>query len=787
MTPDDTALRAFGAEVQRLIDRQDLTRERTYELFRQVLLGEQPDLQQGALLAALVAKGETPEEIAGAWQAIVEFDTVPAALASLDAARARGPLVENSGTGMDTLKTFNVSSAAAIIAAAKGARLARHGARALTSRCGAVDILEAVGVDVDCDAATVERSIDVAGIGIFNGMSPAVHPGGLGRILSQIRFGSTLNIAASLANPVRPTHGVRGVYADGMLGPVGDVMMEIGYEHALVVHGYDDRREGGMDEFSVLGTTVVSELRADGSRDAYTVEPEDFGMRRARHDEIAPLDELRDEAVRFVQVLGGRGHEACGDAACLNAAAVLYVAGRAVDLTRWARAGARGRGERRGPRQARGVGGSAGRRRRAAGGRRGPPLGASRGGGPAGLRRAAGPGPSPGPALRARAAAAWLTGRPAGTTIERGRRPRLVTGVARPQPSRRGDHGTPVVRRARLRSRLPVGRRPHGRARGPCRRPRRGPGWRPSGTWTIALYVNADNDLEYTWPRFTLPALQRIPVSPKVNVVALLDKESKTGSYLYRVRGSQVTTVRHWATERDFGKGETFQWFLQQVHSRFPSDHLIVVGWDHGYGWRYFSHDYNADDTITMPELRAALAGAGVPVDILAFDACNMGDVEVAWDVASVEDPAAPGTPLVKYLVASEETIDQDGYPYDTMFAPLAADPGRSPVQVTDDMLRGWDTYYGSLRCFDWCSLSAVDLAAVRAAGPAMADLAGRLSSGLAASPPEYGYGDRPGRPLEPRRLGQLAAGPRHVRRAHRRRPRLRLRPGPGRGGAGGA
>jgi anthranilate phosphoribosyltransferase len=119
MTTDDTALRAFGADIQRLIDGKDLTRERTYELFRQVLLGEQPDLQQGALLAALVAKGETPEEIAGAWQAIVECDTVPAALDSIVSARARGPLVENSGTGMDTLKTFNVSSAAAIIAAAE--------------------------------------------------------------------------------------------------------------------------------------------------------------------------------------------------------------------------------------------------------------------------------------------------------------------------------------------------------------------------------------------------------------------------------------------------------------------------------------------------------------------------------------------------------------------------------------------------------------------------------------------------------------------------------------------
>ncbi len=118
MTHDDTVLRAFGADVQRLIDGKDLTRGRTYELFREVLLGEQPDLQQGALLAALVAKGETPEEIAGAWQAIVDFDTVPAAVAS--AGDAGGPLVENSGTGMDGFKTFNVSSAAAVIAAAGG-------------------------------------------------------------------------------------------------------------------------------------------------------------------------------------------------------------------------------------------------------------------------------------------------------------------------------------------------------------------------------------------------------------------------------------------------------------------------------------------------------------------------------------------------------------------------------------------------------------------------------------------------------------------------------------------
>ena len=283
---------------------------------------------------------------------------------------------------MDALKTFNVSSAAALIAAVGGARMARHGARALTSKCGAVDILEAVGVDVDCDSASVERSISQAGIGIFNGMSPAVHPGGLGRILSQIRFGSTLNIAASLANPVRPTHGVRGVYADGLVGPVGEVMLEIGYERVMVVHGYDDRREAGMDELSVLGASLVTEMHADGRRDAYTIEPEDFDIRRAAHADIAPLGDLRDEAVRFLQVVGGRGSRGMRRRRLPQRGRRALRRRRSHRPGRRPRAGARGGGFGRGPAQARGVGGRAGRRRRAATGGRSPPGRAARGGRP---------------------------------------------------------------------------------------------------------------------------------------------------------------------------------------------------------------------------------------------------------------------------------------------------------------------------------------------------------------------------------------------------------------------
>jgi anthranilate phosphoribosyltransferase len=315
----------FGAKIQSLIDGNNLSREETYEMFKEVLLNEQPDLQQGAFLAALVAKGETVEEIAGAWAAIDEIDTVHV---SPD---VQGGIFENSGTGMDALKTFNVSSAAAIVAAAGGVTMARHGARAITSRCGTVDIMETVGIDVECDVNFVERSIQEAGIGLFNGMSAKVHPGALGRILSQIRFGSTLNIAASLANPCRPTLGLRGVYNEKLLPIASEVMQNIGYERGMVVHGKDAISGYGMDELSISGETKVYEF-ARNSRQEYTICPEDLGLKRMPFEEVASLGEPAKEALRFLQVLSGKGHQACIDFTCLNAGAILYTAGKCDNL-----------------------------------------------------------------------------------------------------------------------------------------------------------------------------------------------------------------------------------------------------------------------------------------------------------------------------------------------------------------------------------------------------------------------------------------------------------------------
>jgi len=317
---NNDTIQEFGGQIQRLIRGEDLTRDETYEMFREVMLNEQPDLQQGAFLGALVTKGETVNEIVGAWEAIDQFDTVHVST------EIQGPVVENSGTGMDKLNTFNVSSAAAIVAASCGVTMARHGARALSSFCGTVDIMEAVGVNVECDIATVEKSIQEVGIGLFNGMSPHIHPGALGRILSQIRFGSTLNIAASLANPGRPTIGLRGVGNENLLMPSAKVMSQIGYTRGMAVHGFDAVSGYGMDEISLCGETKVVEFYSDTMKE-YILTPEEVGLERVALQEISTTNDLKLEAERFKKVLAGDGPSACIDFTCLNAGAILYVAG----------------------------------------------------------------------------------------------------------------------------------------------------------------------------------------------------------------------------------------------------------------------------------------------------------------------------------------------------------------------------------------------------------------------------------------------------------------------------
>lgn len=315
---------SFGAIITRLIDKQGLTRDEAKAAFTQVLNDETTPMQQGAFLAALRAKGETEHEVAGAWEAIYELDTIKVATDD------KAPLVENSGTGMDTFKTFNISTAAAIVAASAGVRMARHGARAITSVCGTVDMAEALGVDVECGADLVARSISDANIGLFNGMSPKIHPMALGRILSQIHFGTTLNVAASLANPALPRCGVRGVYAREMIGPVIRVMKAIGYRQALVFYGTVEGTDKGMDEASVCGTTWCAELTENGNIREFTLEPSRLGIGDHDPGALSPESNLDRESRRFVALIRGQenGTSARRQAVVLNTALILKVAGK---------------------------------------------------------------------------------------------------------------------------------------------------------------------------------------------------------------------------------------------------------------------------------------------------------------------------------------------------------------------------------------------------------------------------------------------------------------------------
>jgi anthranilate phosphoribosyltransferase len=323
----DDKMKQFGQSINSLIAGQDLNRDQTRNLFSEILLGEQSEIHQGAFLSAITAKGPSPTEIAGVWEAIYEIDTVKVM------PKTEKPLVDNCGTGMDSFKTFNISTCSAIMAAAGGVCLARHGARAITSRCGTVDLCEILGVDVECTSDTVQESIEKTGLGLFNGMSPSTHPQALFRILSQISFGSILNIAASLANPANPAYGVRGVYAREMIDPVIQTMKEMGFQRALVFHGTSNNGAGGMDELSPVGKSYVGELGSDGDITHYTVDPKSLGLNSSiALKDIAAGTDRQEEALRLLRVLSGADTGPAYETVCLNAAPIFYVAGEAASL-----------------------------------------------------------------------------------------------------------------------------------------------------------------------------------------------------------------------------------------------------------------------------------------------------------------------------------------------------------------------------------------------------------------------------------------------------------------------
>lgn len=313
---------AFGSAISRLITGNDLGYDEAVNFTCELLDDLPSPMDQGAFLAALTAKGPTVDELAAVWRAIMERDTNKV---SFD---ANLQVLDNAGTGMDRIKTFNISSIASVVAAARGAHIARHASRAITSRFGSVDILERIGIGVDVSVDVVAASVRNVGVGLFNGTSPLVHPRALGRILSQISFGSILNLSASLANPGAPRFAVRGVNDPARIDDVALLLSRSGYERAIILHGLDGAGEPGIDEASVIGRTVYGTLDSGKISRGY-FDPEDFGIKRAEAADIMASDSLDTEEARFFAILNAKAPQAQLDAIALNSALALYVSGKA--------------------------------------------------------------------------------------------------------------------------------------------------------------------------------------------------------------------------------------------------------------------------------------------------------------------------------------------------------------------------------------------------------------------------------------------------------------------------
>lgn len=230
--------------------------------------------------------------------------------------------------------------------------------------------------------------------------------------------------------------------------------------------------------------------------------------------------------------------------------------------------------------------------------------------------------------------------------------------------------------------------------------------WVTTESWTIAVYVSGDNSLERFWDDSSLPGLLSLPANEMLKIVAYVDRLSVDGTEVVEVSGDTWDVVET-LPEMDFGSGETFEWFLDEVALEYASDKLAVIAWDHGYAWRYISDDVTSGSRISMPEFEIAIEDAGVYVDLLAFDACNMAAVEVAYQVSL--------TGLVGIVVGSEESVPTTGFPYDLMFAPVALDTSRSPSQVATDMVDGFRAFYEPQTWASTVALSAVNVAAIGA------------------------------------------------------------------------
>lgn len=318
-----TAVMDIREALARVVDSLDLSTAEMQDVMRAIMTGQCTDAQIGAFLVALRMKSESLDEIEGAARVMRELAT-PVDVTGLDY------LVDIVGTGGDGANLFNVSTAASFVAAAAGARVAKHGNRAVSSKSGSADLLEAAGVRLDLDAGEVGRCIRDVGLGFMfavnhhSAMRHAIGP------RKELGLRTLFNIIGPLTNPAGVRRQVVGVFNAALCRPLAEVLGRLGSEHALVVHARD-----GLDEISLASPTHVAELRGGELRE-YTLQPEDVGLASQSLIGLSVAD-IPASLALIEDAFGKRRGEHAAKAAdmiALNAGAALYVAGVATDIRR---------------------------------------------------------------------------------------------------------------------------------------------------------------------------------------------------------------------------------------------------------------------------------------------------------------------------------------------------------------------------------------------------------------------------------------------------------------------
>lgn len=303
----------LGTLTKKIVEGQTISSTEAKEAMGDIMAGEATPAQIGAFLVAMRMAGERPEQIEGFARSMREN--------CIRIPYDGDDLVDTCGTGGDAMDTFNISTAAALVAAGAGVKIAKHGNRSVSSQCGSADVLAELEVDIDLSPEDIAASIDACGIGFL--FAPSLHPAMKYAIGPRRELGmrTVFNVLGPLTNPAGASRQLLGVFAPELTEVIAEALQRLGSTHALVVHGLC-----GMDELSTLGPTRVSELK-DGEVHTYELHHADFGIPEASPDDIAGGGPIYS-AAGLVSVLAGEAGPK-RDIVAYNAGAAIYVGGRA--------------------------------------------------------------------------------------------------------------------------------------------------------------------------------------------------------------------------------------------------------------------------------------------------------------------------------------------------------------------------------------------------------------------------------------------------------------------------